>query len=301
MTSNVLKNVTIGFGAFALCDQLETLHFPQTLRSIGPFAFHEDHSLAEATLPEGFNTLDEAAFQFCTGLRHVSLPSTLDSVGGWAFYGCASLDTIIYPDVLHRIGRVAMENCSSLTYCYLPEQLEYMDEWLLYGTAMSSFEVPPHVTHIDMGALAGCRQLHRVTLPASLTALGDSIFIDGTPLDTLVLLCSIPPSINESVFPEYTAALIVPCGSAPAYRQHTIWGRFEDITEDCTGIDELERADVPVRITVRDGRIIVDGAEGEPVNVYDMMGRPVSNQALPTGVYLVKVGDRSAQKVMLLP
>ena len=190
-----------------------------------------------------------------------------------------------------------MENCSNLTYCHLPEQLESMEEWLLDGTAMTTFDVPPHVTHIGLGVFAGCRNLHKVTLPAVLTALGDSVFIDGTPLDTLVLRSTTPPTVNESVFPTYTATLIVPCGAAEAYRQHPIWGRFSNITEDCNAIEENESGNV--NIYVRDGRIVVDGAEGEPVQVYDMMGRSVSNQALPSGVYMVNVGTYPARKVVV--
>lgn len=40
------------------------------------------------------------------------------------------------------------------------------------------------------------------------------------------------------------------------------------------------------------GRIVVDGTTDE-VHVYDIMGRRVHNQALPTGVYMVRIGERS--------
>ena len=59
------------------------------------------------------------------------------------------------------------------------------------------------------------------------------------------------------------------------------------------------------RLWVMDGRIVVDGTSDE-VQVYDMVGRLTqtfkqsSNQAIPNGVYLVKVGDRPARKVVVV-
>ncbi len=61
-----------------------------------------------------------------------------------------------------------------------------------------------------------------------------------------------------------------------------------------------------ITVYVVGGRIVVDGAEGETVTVYDMIGRLTqtfrhsSNQDLPGGVYLVKVGDFPARKVVVI-
>lgn len=292
-------------GLFYYCFDLENVNIPATLTEIGGWAFDSVLALSDLVLPEGLTTVGIAAFQDCLGLQRISLPSTLNRVEGWAFYDCPLLDSLIFPDELRYIGPVCMELCGSLNHCHLPEQLEYMEEWILYGTGMTSIEVPPHVTHINMGALAGCTQLHKVTFPASLVALGDSIFIDGTPLDTIILLCSVPPSANESVFTEYTATLIVPCGAADTYRQHVIWGRFANIEENCNSIDDATQSSLPV-VYVRDGSIVVEGADGEDVTVYDMEGRLIqtfkqsSSHAIPSGVYLVKVGNCHTQKVVVI-
>lgn len=64
------------------------------------------------------------------------------------------------------------------------------------------------------------------------------------------------------------------------------------------GVEDVESDNV--RVFVRDGRIVVEGAEGETVGIYDIMGRSISNKALPTGVYIVKVGSQYAQKVVVL-
>jgi hypothetical protein len=282
---------------------------PAGVDTILIYAFYNCSNLESVTLSEGVVAIDTAAFYRCTSLRDIHLPNTLRSVGPHAFQFDYSLDTVIFPDNVHYIGEVAFDECSGLSYCHLPEQLEKVTPWMLYGTNMESLVIPPHVTRIEMQSLAGCQRLHKVTVPASVTYFGDSLFIDGTTLDTLVLLCSEPPTLGVGVFPTYTATLIVPCGSASAYRQHTVWGRFANIEEDCNGIEAV--CGEQIAVSVRDGQIVVDGAEGETVSVYDLTGRSIATAIVvagndarvpvpETGVYLIKVGNLPAKKVVVI-
>ena len=72
--------------------------------------------------------------------------------------------------------------------------------------------------------------------------------------------------------------------------------------DDCiiraVGIDEVP-ADA-VRVYSRGGDIVVEGADGETVRIFDITGRSVRNEALHTGVYIVKVGERPARKVVVM-
>ena len=72
--------------------------------------------------------------------------------------------------------------------------------------------------------------------------------------------------------------------------------------DDCiiraVGIDEVQ-ADA-VRVYSRGGDIVVEGADGEAVRIFDITGRNVHNEALHTGVYIVKVGNRPARKVVVM-
>jgi hypothetical protein len=112
--------------------------------------------------------------------------------------------------------------------------------------------------------------------------------------------------LGSGVFKHYNTLLIVPCGSAETYRQHSIWGRFHNIVENCNAIEEVESGEWGVEI---DGlNIRVDNRDGETVGLYDMMGRQLASSHLTTftfllpasGVYLVKVGDRPAKKVVVV-
>ena len=122
-----------------------------------------------------------------------------------------------------------------------------------------------------------------------------------------------PPIIGEQTFyryePEYTPRLQVPCGSAAAYRNAQHWSRIEEIIEDCDGIEDAENDARTPAILSDNGIITVVGAT-ELVSVYDMMGRLVSAY-MPTdfrctivvphsGVYMVKIGDCPARKIVVI-
>lgn len=65
------------------------------------------------------------------------------------------------------------------------------------------------------------------------------------------------------------------------------------------GIGEVGGQRSEVRVYALEGKIVVEGAERETVRVYDVMGRRVDNEMLPAGVYLVKVGENPARRVVV--
>lgn len=287
----------LGTNAFFKCYNLQSVSLPSTLTFVGYGCFAQDTMLASAVLPEGLTIIAPYAFSNCHNLPSVSLPSTLDSIGRQAFFRCYAFDSIVIPDRMHHLGYGAFGYCTGLKWCHLPAQMEYMDIALFFGTGLETVDVPEGVTYIDTAALGDCPSLHKVNLPASLTLIKREAFQNDSTIDTIILASIIPPMLEDSVFYYYTATLVVPCGAADAYRQHEVWGLFANIVENCEAIEEIDADNI--NVYVRYGRIIVDGAEGQTVRVYDMMGRRVSNQALPTGVYFVQVGTSPARKVVV--
>lgn len=70
-----------------------------------------------------------------------------------------------------------------------------------------------------------------------------------------------------------------------------------EFAEGNVGIDDIE-AD-GIRIYSANRRIVMEGTTDE-VSVFDVMGRRVRNNVLPAGVYMVKVGDYPARKVVVI-
>ncbi len=302
LTEVVLPEGLTSLGEFAFdeCYNLQSVSFPSTLSAISGACFQSDTSLVSVIIPFGVDTIHQWAFYDCKSLPTVTLPASLKYIGQDAFGFCTSLDDIICPDSIRYIGGLAFLYCSNLTTIHLPEQLERVNGWLLYGTAIEEIVVPSNVTFIDTSAFSACLQLHKVTLPASLTAIAEYLFDDGTVLDTIIMLCSTPPTAYDNDFTDYTATLIVPCGTESAYRQHAIWGQFQNIVENCNDIEDASTNNV--KVYALDGRIIVEGADGEAVSVYDITGRQINHEQslFDPGVYLVKVGTRPTQKVLIV-
>jgi hypothetical protein len=70
---------------------------------------------------------------------------------------------------------------------------------------------------------------------------------------------------------------------------------LDDNTESIENVSESD-----IHIYSHDGHIIVEGVDSKLVNVFNITGRIVHNEALPNGIYLVKVGNRPALKIIIL-
>jgi hypothetical protein len=68
-----------------------TYVFPNSVTSIGDFAFDGCVSLTTLMIPEGITNIGFCAFEYCTNLHSVTLPSTLTAIWTAAFGGCLNL------------------------------------------------------------------------------------------------------------------------------------------------------------------------------------------------------------------
>lgn len=63
------------------------------------------------------------------------------------------------------------------------------------------------------------------------------------------------------------------------------------------GIKDVDASDIT--IYSRDGQIIVEGTFDE-VQLFDIVGRNIRNETLPAGVYIIKIGNHPARKVVVI-
>ena len=113
-TGKTYTVVSIGEDAFYQNKQITGVTFPDTITSIGPWAFQECESLTgELKLPESLESIDEHAFYSCTGLTGLTLPDNLKSIGERAFYSCTGIKgTLTLPDSIKKIGLLAFWGCT---------------------------------------------------------------------------------------------------------------------------------------------------------------------------------------------
>lgn len=197
---------------FAYLDALHTVTLPEN-GAISSFkTFMHCPELRFAIIPEGVKTIGQLSFEGCYNLQLVQTPSTLNLIDAWAFKGCSDLKDVILSPRLRTIGYESFAGCSSLTLLKLPES----------------------VTTILHGAYEGCSGLKTLTLPANLETIQDEAFKGCTGLTHIEANMKSPVTIQENTFanvPYDKCTLMVPEGSAKAYKEAAVWNKFSPITE----------------------------------------------------------------------
>jgi hypothetical protein len=139
---------SIGSWAFQGCSSLTSVTLPESLTSIGSSAFQGCSSLTSVTLPESLTSIGSSAFRGCSSLTSVTLPESLTSIVSWAFQGCSSLTSVTLPESLTSIESSAFRGCSSLTSVTLPESLSYLDWSAFYDDSIEISGFGPNITEV---------------------------------------------------------------------------------------------------------------------------------------------------------
>ena len=91
---------------------------PDSVTSIGDYAFYYCRSLTSVTIHDSVTTIGESAFRGCSSLTSVTIGNSVTSIGDSAFSSCTSLTSVTIPDSVTTIGNSAFSWCESLTSVY---------------------------------------------------------------------------------------------------------------------------------------------------------------------------------------
>ena len=155
---------------------------------------------------------------------------SITSIGDYAFSGCSSLTSITIPNSVTNIGHKAFYN----TGFYINESnwennVLYVDNYLIEAknTISGIYIIKPNTRVIADYAFYGCAALTSITIPESVTCIGDEAFSNCTSIESILCHRKTSPSIESSTFSKYSATLYVP--SDIEYKNHSVWGKFEKI------------------------------------------------------------------------
>lgn len=291
LTSVSIPNTvtSIGMEAFWGCDSLSSINIPSSVNSIGKWAFQECAALTSVTIPNLVTSISEGVFYDCSGLASVTIPNSVTYIDTVAFHGCIGLTEIhSLASVAPTLGENVFEGVSSTIPVYIPcgSSDSYSDIWSYFSNIIEEEFFLLRVVSAD-NSMGTVQILTEPTCTAP-NAVLNAVPASGYRFDHWNTgSTSNPYSLTVTSDTVITAYFVSEGGS-----------------------EEIENSEFGVRnckVLVVEGKIVVEGAEGETVRVYDMTGREIyrathadETSALPGGVYLVKVGDHPAQRVVVI-
>ena len=84
-------NAIIETASNTLIAGCQSTTIPNSVTSIGDWAFADCSSLTSITIPNSVTSIGERAFEYCSSLTSVTIPNSVTSIGDSAFYDCSSL------------------------------------------------------------------------------------------------------------------------------------------------------------------------------------------------------------------
>ena len=205
-----ITHIFLVYDFLTIGTNLQEVLLPNTLTTIGEYAFYKCSSLTSVTIPNSVTSIGYACFYNCSGLTSVNIPNSVTSIGGGAFDGCSGLTSVTIPNSVTSIGDSAFEACNGLT----------------------SVTIPNSVTSIGYKSFLGCSGLTSITIPNSVTIIGTMTFYDCTNLTTMTIEATTPPTLRSTDTISTAATTIyVPSESVDAYKTASNWSEFADIIQ----------------------------------------------------------------------
>ena len=190
---------SIGYSAFSDCSALTSVTIPNSVTSIGNYAF-ECCGLTSVTIGNSVTFIGDYAFESCERLTSVAIPNSVTYIGSSAFDYCSALTSVTIGNSVTFIGDYAFQGCECLTSVAIPNSVTYLGSCAFSGCSnLTSVTISNSVTTINGNVFYNCTSLASVTIPNSVTSIGYEAFYNCNCLTSVTIGNSVT-SIDESAF-----------------------------------------------------------------------------------------------------
>ena len=148
------------------CEEIESVSIASGVTSIGSYAFYYCKGLESVTISDSVTDIENDAFLECVSLTNITIPDSVTNIGDSAFQHCKGLKKITIPGSVKRIGDSAFASC----------YISAGESEIGIEIGLEKVVVQDGVEAIGAFAFYRCKKLNDVTLPDSVTSIGDNAF-----------------------------------------------------------------------------------------------------------------------------
>ena len=184
----VIPNSVTSIGNFAFfnCYSLQSIQFPETLISIGDRSFYNCSNLESVSIPESVREIQNGAFRL-TGLNKVEFAS-IEALCKIKFdNGLLALSNPL--TVAHHLYIDGQE----VTEVVIPSSITELECTFDGASYITSIVLPSNLKKIGNRTFTSCSSLKSINIPSSIQEIGDLAFSGCSALKSV----SIPESVNE--------------------------------------------------------------------------------------------------------
>lgn len=201
----------------------------RTITGVDSNAFENNSVVEKIYLPDTVKTIGDWAFGYCEKLNYVKIPNKVTSIGNYAFAFCPAIDMTEIECEITKIS-VSMYQQSGIKSISLPYNVSTIQTDAFNGCKnLTEISIPNRITLLGARAFANCTGVKTVTFGKGVTAIPDRCFYGCTSLDNVVLSDTIK-TLGDYVFQNCTGLNKIYIGKNCATIGNTVFANCSNVT-----------------------------------------------------------------------